>query len=149
MMTSTPTLYTITRKPIQIRQPLPITTSSKGCRPHDADVDGFWVGMQLQMGFGAVENKRGDPWFGRPTRCVRSHNWFASLYLLPPLPTNTILTSQTHQDTHRPLMHPAAADIPRMPRQAGCRPLSLSTSLMCKSELEINFHLLHLPRIQK
>jgi hypothetical protein len=42
-----------------------------------------------------------------------SHNWFASLYLLP----HYLLTSKTRQDTHRPFMHPA--DVPRMQRQAG------------------------------
>jgi hypothetical protein len=72
-----------------------------------------------------------------------SHNQFASLYLLP----HYLLTSKTYQATHRPLTHPA--DIPRMKRRAGCRLLSLSTSLVCKLEPEINFHHLHLPHVQK
>ena len=46
-------------------KPLP---SNKGCRPHDTDADGFWVGVQLHMGLGQIGNDKGDLWFGRPMR---------------------------------------------------------------------------------
>ena len=46
-------------------RPLP---SNKGCRPHDTDADGFWVGVRLRMSLGQIGNARGDPWFGRPAR---------------------------------------------------------------------------------
>jgi hypothetical protein len=100
-------LFRFLQRELVATRPLP---SNKGCRPHDTNVDGFRVGVQLCMGFWEGRKQEGRPMVWETRKVRREMNQVGS----PPFTyfLHCLLTSKTCQDVHRPLTHLTTHAVP-------------------------------------